>query len=90
MCSPVRLEGEFLPCEHEWKDIVWGVRRTCVPWNVVSGNCTASVTLAKLGFDPALFGMHSLHAGGATVPANAGGNQNLSKIVSSETVGGLK
>eukprot|EP00731_Ephydatia_muelleri_P012648 Em0006g1542a len=29
-------------------------------------------TLAQLGFDPALFGMHSLRAGGATAAANAG------------------
>ena len=29
-------------------------------------------TLAQFGFDPALFGMHSLRAGGATAAANAG------------------
>ena len=28
--------------------------------------------MAQLGFDPALFGMHSLRAGGATAAANAG------------------
>ena len=28
--------------------------------------------LAQLGYDPALFGMHSLRAGGATAAANAG------------------
>ena len=28
--------------------------------------------LAQLGFDPSLFGMHSLRAGGATAAANAG------------------
>ena len=28
--------------------------------------------IAKFGFDPALFGMHSLHARGATAAANAG------------------
>ena len=28
--------------------------------------------IEKLGFDPALFGMHSLRAGGATAAANAG------------------
>ena len=28
--------------------------------------------IAKLGFDPAMFGMHSLHAGGTTAAANGG------------------
>ena len=35
--------------------------------------------IAKLGFDPALFGMHSLRAGGATAAANAGVQDRLFK-----------
>ena len=35
--------------------------------------------IAKLGFDPALFGMHSLQAGGATAAANAGVQDRLFK-----------
>ena len=35
--------------------------------------------VAQLGFDPALFGMHSLRAGGATVAANAGVEDRLFK-----------
>ena len=33
--------------------------------------------IAKLGFDPALFGMHSLRAGGAIAAANAGMQDRL-------------
>ena len=35
--------------------------------------------IAKLGFDPALFGMHSLWTGGATAAANAGVQDRLVK-----------
>ena len=35
--------------------------------------------LAQLGYDPALFGMHSLCAGGATAAANAGVEDRLFK-----------
>ena len=35
--------------------------------------------IAKLGFDPALFGMHSLRAGGATAAANCGVQDRLFK-----------
>eukprot|EP00731_Ephydatia_muelleri_P008530 Em0004g868a len=35
--------------------------------------------IAKLGFDPALFGMHSLPAGGAIAAANAGVQDTLFK-----------
>ena len=35
--------------------------------------------LSQLGFDPALFGMHSLRAGGATAAANAGVEERLFK-----------
>ena len=35
--------------------------------------------VAQLGFDPALFGMHSLRAGGATAAANAGVEDRLFK-----------
>ena len=34
-------------------------------------------TLAQLGFDPALFGMHSLRAGGATAAANASVEEDI-------------
>ena len=35
--------------------------------------------IAKLGLDPALFGMHSLHAGGTTAAANGGEQDRLFK-----------
>ena len=35
--------------------------------------------IAKFGFDPALFGMHSLRAGGATAAAYAGVQDRLLK-----------
>ena len=35
--------------------------------------------IAKLGFDPALFGMHSLRAGGATAAVNCGVQDRLLK-----------
>ena len=35
--------------------------------------------IAKLGFDPAMFGMHSLHAGGTTAAANGGVQDRLLK-----------
>ena len=38
-----------------------------------------SAKLAQLGYDPKLFGLHSLRAGGATAAANAGVADRLFK-----------